>query len=96
MTTVDFITELFCQVDNRIGHLPKHSQANLDPSEVVTLALLYALTGKCQHGPAASAPGDCYEIVDAGLRLQLCSRVCRANWSSWRSGRCGGQEGSAA
>lgn len=46
MTTVDFITELFCQVDDKIGYLPKHSQARLYPSEVVTLALLYALTGK--------------------------------------------------
>lgn len=46
MTTVEFITELFCQVDDQIGHLPKHSQARLYPSEVVTLALLYALTGK--------------------------------------------------
>ena len=46
MTTVDFIMELFCQVDDQIGHLPKHSQARLYPSEVVTLALLYALTGK--------------------------------------------------
>ena len=46
MTTVDFITELFCQVDDQIGHLRKHSQANLHPSEVVTLALLHALTGK--------------------------------------------------
>lgn len=35
MTTVDFITELFCRVDDRSGHLPKHSQANLHPSEVV-------------------------------------------------------------
>ena len=46
MATVDFITELFCQVDDQIGYLPKHSQARLYPSEVVTLALLYALTGK--------------------------------------------------
>lgn len=46
MTTIDFITELFCQVDDQIGHLPKHSQARLYPSEVMTLALLYALTGK--------------------------------------------------
>lgn len=30
----------------RSGHLPKHSQARLCPSEVVTLVLLYALTGK--------------------------------------------------
>jgi len=46
MTTVDLITELFCKVDDQIGYLTKHSQANLHPSEVVTLALLYALTGK--------------------------------------------------
>lgn len=49
MPTVDFITELFCQVDNQIGHVPKHSQAHLHPSEVVTLAMLYALTGKGQR-----------------------------------------------
>ena len=46
MTTVDLITELFCKVDDQIGHHAKHRQANLHPSEVVTLALLYALTGK--------------------------------------------------
>ena len=45
MTTVDFITALFCQVDDQIGHMPKHRQAKLYPSEVVTLALLYALKG---------------------------------------------------
>lgn len=49
MTTIDFITELFCKVDDLIGHEAKHSQANLYPSEVVTLALLYALTGKGQR-----------------------------------------------
>lgn len=46
MTTVDLITELFCKVDDQIGYHAKHRQANLHPSEVVTLALLYALTGK--------------------------------------------------
>lgn len=46
MTTVDFITELFCKVDDLIGHHAKHKQASLHPSEVVTLALLHALTGK--------------------------------------------------
>jgi hypothetical protein len=43
MTSLDFITELFCRVDNKLGLIPKHSQATLYPSEVVTLALLYAL-----------------------------------------------------
>ena len=45
MTTVDFITALFCRVDDRMQDVPKHPQANLYPSEVVTLALLFALKG---------------------------------------------------
>src|SRR5207237_765816 len=36
---------LFCRVDEITGAEPKHPQANLHPSEVVTLALLYALKG---------------------------------------------------
>ena len=36
MTTVDFITELFRKVDDKIPE-NKHSQAVLYPSEVVTL-----------------------------------------------------------
>ena len=44
MTTVDFITELFYRVDNQLGNA-KHPLANLYASEVVTLALLYALKG---------------------------------------------------
>src|SRR5262245_27571770 len=49
MTTVDFITELYCRVDEKLNSWPKHSQASLYPSEVVTLALLYALSGKGQR-----------------------------------------------
>ena len=45
MTTVDFITELFCRVADQVTHVEKHSQAKLYPSEVVTLALLYSLKG---------------------------------------------------
>ena len=44
MTTTDFITELFCRVDERLGN-EKHVQAKLYASDVVTLALLYALKG---------------------------------------------------
>ena len=33
MYTQDFITELFCRIDDQMGDLPKHSQANLYPSE---------------------------------------------------------------
>lgn len=29
MTTIDFITELFCRIDDAITSIPKHSQAVL-------------------------------------------------------------------
>lgn len=45
MTTVDFITELFCRVDEALRDIPKHPQACLYPSEVTTLALLFVLKG---------------------------------------------------
>src|SRR6201998_733530 len=44
-TTIEFITALFCQVADQIPDLPKHPQASLWPSEVVTLGLLHALKG---------------------------------------------------
>ena len=37
MTTVDFITTLFYEVDEQLGAMPKHPEAHLWPSEVVTL-----------------------------------------------------------
>ena len=45
MTTQDFIIELFCRVDDKMLDIPKHSLSKLYPSEVVTLALLFALKG---------------------------------------------------
>jgi hypothetical protein len=45
MTTVDFITTLFYEVDEQLGAMPKHPEAHLWPSEVVTLGLLHALKG---------------------------------------------------
>jgi hypothetical protein len=44
-TTIKFITALFCQVADQIPDIPKHPQASLWPSEVVTLGLLHALKG---------------------------------------------------
>jgi len=49
MTTVDFIYELFNRVDDQLPDVQKHSQAKLYPSEVVTLALLFALKGDGQR-----------------------------------------------
>ena len=45
MSTLDFIIELFCGIDDALQDVPKHSQANLYPSEVVTIAILFALKG---------------------------------------------------
>jgi hypothetical protein len=42
---VEFITALFYEVDEQIGAIPKHPEAHLWPSEVVTLGLLHALKG---------------------------------------------------
>ncbi len=44
-TTIEFITALFCQVDDHLSDIPKHPEAHLWPSEVVTLGLLHALKG---------------------------------------------------
>jgi len=45
MTTVDFITALFYEVDAQRGAIPTPPEAHLWPSEVVTLGLLHALKG---------------------------------------------------
>src|SRR5438128_12602990 len=45
MITVDFITALFYEVDEQRGAIPKHPEAHLWPSEVVTLGLRHALKG---------------------------------------------------
>ena len=45
MTTEDFISELFYRVDEAMKENPKHPLANLWPSEIVTVGLLFALKG---------------------------------------------------
>jgi hypothetical protein len=45
MITVDLITALFYEVDEQLRAIPKHPEAHLWPSEVVTLGLLHALKG---------------------------------------------------
>ena len=45
MTTQDFIIALFYAVDQEMLDVPKRPDAKLYPSEVVTLALLFAIKG---------------------------------------------------
>ena len=49
MTTIDFITELFCRADDAMEGVPKHSQSKLYPSEILTLGLLFVLKGKSER-----------------------------------------------
>jgi hypothetical protein len=45
VATQDFVIRLFCLVDDRLGCRHKHPQAQLWPSELVTIGLLFALKG---------------------------------------------------
>src|SRR5262245_2491949 len=45
MITMDLITALFSEVDEQLRTIPKHPEAHLWPSEVVTLGPLHALKG---------------------------------------------------
>lgn len=49
VTQEQFITELFCRVDDLLSKAPEHLQAKLSRSELVTLGLLFALKGVSQH-----------------------------------------------
>ena len=46
MSTDDIIIGLYVRVDSMIGTLLKHPQAELFPSELVTIGLLFALKGE--------------------------------------------------
>ena len=45
MTTEDIIIHIFCRVDDQMGDVEKVPQADLYPSEVVTIGILFALKG---------------------------------------------------
>jgi hypothetical protein len=45
MTTEDLIILIFCAVDDEMSAVPKHPQAHLYPSELITIGLLFALKG---------------------------------------------------
>jgi hypothetical protein len=45
VATQDCVISLFCLVDDRLGCRQKHPQAQLWPSELVTIGLLFALKG---------------------------------------------------
>ncbi len=75
MTTVDFITELFCRTDDDMPTIAKHPQANLYPGELTTIGLLYALKGVGQRAFYRWLARDCKPLFPA---LPERSRLFRA------------------
>jgi hypothetical protein len=59
MTTVELITALFYEVDEQMGAIPKHPEALLWPSEVVTLGphSSWVATRRGLDKPVSSSPG---------------------------------------
>jgi hypothetical protein len=59
MMTVEFITALFYEVDEQLRTIPKHPEAHLWPSEVVTLGLRsYWIPGSYETSSSMSAPSN--------------------------------------
>jgi hypothetical protein len=65
LRTEDFIVELFCRVDAAMVGEPKHPQARLWPSEIVTLAILFALKGTGERAFYRWASRDLRDLFPA-------------------------------
>ena len=50
MNIADFITELYCRIDDALPELPHHPQAVLSLGEVITIGALYAVKGVSRQG----------------------------------------------
>ena len=65
MTTEDIIIHIFCLVDDEMKDMPKHGQAKLYPSELVTIGILFALKGRL------------FSRLLSLAQARLCRSVCR-------------------
>jgi hypothetical protein len=62
MTTEDFITELFCKVDDVMKAVRKHPQSQLYPGELVTIGILFAWKGVSEHAFYRWLSRDCEKL----------------------------------
>ena len=70
--TIDFITELFCRIDDKIGWIKKHSQCKLYASEIVTIGVLYGLKGvgvRAFYRWLKRDYGECFPMLPDRTRL---------------------------
>ncbi len=66
MTTEDIIIHIFIEVDEQLPYIPKHPQAKLYPSELVTIGILFALKGSSFRAFFRWLKRD-YDALFAGL-----------------------------
>ena len=59
MMTVEFITALFYEVDEQLRAIPKHPEAYLWPSEVVTLGIFEFIPITPWAATGSNVPGSC-------------------------------------
>ena len=76
MATEDFVIQLFCLVDDRLDCRHKHPQAQLWPSELVTIGLRFALKGSSFRSFSRWLERDYGHLFGGLPRWQGCSMRC--------------------
>ena len=74
MRTEEIILRLFCMVDDKLAHVNKRKNANLYPSEIVTIGLLFSLKGVHYRAFYRWLKGDWLHLFP---QLPECSRLLR-------------------
>lgn len=85
MTTEEFIISLFCEIDDQMPKMSKHSQAKLYPSELVTIGVLFALKGGYFRAFYRWLKRD-YEGLFAGLPERTRLQRALSTHRSWCDG----------
>ena len=75
MTTGDIIIHIFYLVATSLPEIPRHSQAKLYPSELVTIGILFALKGGASEHSIVGSNG----IMVIGLEMALYQSVLDFN-----------------
>lgn len=85
MTMVDFITDLFCRINDEMRAFPKHPQAQLWLSKGVTLGVLHALKGVGNRAFYRGLSRDYHPLFpQSPKRTRLLQLFVTHRWWTWR------------
>ena len=79
-STEDFVIDLFCRVDRAMLGVPRHPQARLWPSEVVTLGILFAMRARRERAFYRWAQRDLLPLFPALPERTRLFRLFAAHW----------------